>query len=95
MRSRITIEINFDNGQPYIKVLEDRDSDDVRDKLVTFFRQKLGHTSSWMRCQPSGYNGNIFEIHPITPMELKDESVIMAEQARLIEESIQQQPLTL
>ncbi len=85
MKSRITIEVDFDNGQPYMKILEDRESDDVRDKLITFFRQRLGHTSSWCKVVPSGYNGNIWEIRPITPDELKQHAEVMAEQARLNE----------
>lgn len=86
MKSKITIEIDFDSGNPYIRVYNDRESDDVRDKLITFFRQRLGHTSSWctVRFDDTGISGNcMFEIHPLKPNELQEQSVIMVEQARL------------
>lgn len=76
MKSRITIEVDFDNGQPYIKVMEDAHSDDVRDKLITFFRQRLGHASWW--CYIGFYgDGNEngmqkWTIHPITPEKLPE-----------------------
>lgn len=88
MKSRITIEVDFDNGKPYIKVAEDFSTDDVRDKLISFFRQQLGSTSSWCRVEFHPYHDkaeqNRWIIKPITPDELKDQAVIMSEQARLI-----------
>lgn len=87
MTSRITIEVDFDNGQPYIKINEDRNSDDVRDKLITFFRQRLGHTSSWCAVhffdQSEVGNQLIWRIRPITPEMLEEESRLMSEQARM------------
>ena len=90
MKSRITIEVDFDNGKPYIKVAEDFSSDDVRDKLITFFRQQLGHTSSWCKIEFHPYHEkaeqNKWIIRPITPDELKEQAAIMTEQIRLIQD---------
>lgn len=48
MKSRITIEIDFDNNnEPVIQILS-RNSDDVRDNLIKSFYQKLGN-SSWCK----------------------------------------------
>jgi|SRR6186713_584311 len=47
MLSRITIEVDFENGNmPIIQIMQ-MDSDDVRDKLVAVFLQSFGHTSGW------------------------------------------------
>lgn len=92
MTSKITIEVNFDNGQPYIKVCNDTTSDDVRDKLITFFRNRLGSTSSWMKLEyEDHYNSDRvrFNIHPIRPDQLEEESRIMLEQVRLLQENPQ------
>lgn len=46
MKSKITIEVDFDqNNTPYIRLLVDKNSDDVRDKLLRAFLEKLGHES--------------------------------------------------
>jgi hypothetical protein len=92
MKSRITIEVDFDNGQPYIKVVNDTASDDVRDKLVSFFRQRLGYTSSWCKINfPFHSNTGIinFRIDPIRPDELKEQADIMTAQAKLNDERIE------
>jgi hypothetical protein len=48
MKSRITIEVDFQNGnEPTIQILS-RNSDDVRDNLIRSFYQKLGN-SSWCK----------------------------------------------
>lgn len=84
MLSRITIEINFDEGNlPIIQVINQQ-SDDVRDKLLTNFLQSVGHTSRWCRLL---YMGNIsglehfptnkWHIVPITPKDLKEEIDLM------------------
>jgi hypothetical protein len=82
MKSRITIEVDFDTAIPYIRILHDRMSDDVRDKLITQFRHKLGYTSSWARIKfdDCGLNGiPLFEIHPILPSELPTEIDLIRE----------------
>ena len=73
MTGKITIEIDFDTALPYIKVVNDRQSDDVRDKLINQFRQKLGHSSNWCRVRfdDSVVSGQVmFTIEPITPSQL-------------------------
>jgi len=79
MTSRITIEVDFDNGQPYIQIVEDLTSNDVRDKLITFFRQRLGYQSNWCRIGFMGAkhvmdNDGIkkWTIHPVTDLELDE-----------------------
>jgi len=89
MKSRITIEVDFNNNNlPVIQILK-ADSDDVRDKLVSYFTEQLGG-SSW--CQIKWVNNhkdkddkdiNIIHISPITPNQLKDQSKIMLEQFEL------------
>lgn len=84
MLSRITIEVNFDEGNlPIIQVMNQQ-SDDVRDKLVTNFLQSLGHTSRWCRLLYIGnFSGNEhapvnkWHIVPITPKDLKEEIALM------------------
>lgn len=88
MKSRITIEMDFSNASPYFRVLHDRKSDDVRDKLITQFTHLFEHTSSWCRVKfdGTGLNGTpLFEIHPITPSQLKQELQIILEQVALLD----------
>lgn len=93
MKSRITIEVDFDNGNtPVIQILQ-ASSDDVRDKLIKSFTECLGG-SSWCQIRwVSGGNpllekdghfeySRIF-ITPINKKELKEQSEIMLEQYRL------------
>ena len=89
MKSRITIEVNFDEGNlPVIQVLS-QDSDDVRDKLISSFLQSLQHTSRWCKIE---YRGNrskfappmdfdepihCWHIIPLKPKEIKAEIKLM------------------
>lgn len=85
MTSKITIEVDFDTTTPYIRVLHDRLSDDVRDKLLTQFIHKLGLTSKWckIRFDNVGLNGvPLFTISPITPEEMKEEAELMASEGQ-------------
>lgn len=80
MTSKITIEIDFDTALPYIRVIPDRNSDDVRDKLINEFRNKLGHASSWCRVRfdDTGVSGKpMFTIEPISVHTLQDELEMM------------------
>lgn len=85
MTSKITIEIDFDTAVPYIRVLHDRNSDDVRDKMVSQFRQKLGGTSSWCRVRfdDTGISGSpMFTIEPVQPRELPNEITMIQERIK-------------
>jgi len=93
MKSRITIEVDFDNGnQPVIQILS-RVSDDVRDNLIKSFYQKLGG-SSWCKIifMPENFttdfdfSGKKILITPIPDSELKTEAEIMLEQFKLRED---------
>lgn len=91
MKSKITMEIDFETGKPYIRVINNTVSDDVRDKLVTYFRQLLGHTSSWCKltfpdyATPRQPEEVVFEIRPLLPEELREQGKVMLEQAELNE----------
>lgn len=76
MLSRITIELDFATGKPYIRVINNKQSDDVKDKIISFFREQFGHSSSWCRVKfdDTAVSGNfLLEIHPIPPNELATE----------------------
>lgn len=86
MTSKITMEISFSDGKPYIRIINDTHSDDVRDKLIRYFRELFGHTSSWCKFVVKGQEGNnhLSFIEPIAPEQLEEEAKIMTEQARLL-----------
>ena len=79
MTSKITIEACVDTGKPYIRVIEDTSSDDLRDKTITAFRRRLKHESNWAKIifgpGSVGPDSRLqFEIHPIPPDELCNEA---------------------
>lgn len=93
MKSRITIEVDFENGnEPTIQIIS-RNSDDIRDNLIKAFYQKLG-SSSWCKIQfvqdvldeqVASTDGFIegfkrIFITPIPQEHLKKEAEIMLEQ---------------
>lgn len=84
MKSRITIEMDFDQSIPVISV-SSADSEDVRDKLVKVFREKLGYTSNWARIdfQAPTDTAVRFNIVPITPEGMENEAKQMLKQAGL------------
>lgn len=94
MKSRITIEVDFDNGNaPVIQILS-RNSDDVRDNLIKSFYQKLG-SSSWCKIEfrqdivnHDDYNEGFKRIFisPIPQTDLKKEAEIMFEQDRVYQQ---------
>lgn len=99
MKSRITVEIDYDNNnQPIIQILS-RNSDDVRDGLIKSFYQSL-QGSSWCKIVFKQYVpdetmvtvGGYVEgfkrifISPIPEDNLKIEADIMLEQHRVREE---------
>lgn len=79
MKSRITIEVDFDNGNaPYIRLIVDRSSDDVRDKLLRAFLEKLGHESVFGKivCKsdaPTEENVQRWGIYPIPAEKIQEE----------------------
>lgn len=80
MDSRITIDLDFDNGNnPIIKIISSNESDDVRDKLLRTFLNNLGHASSWCRILYKGNNSKhtFWHIAPIEPKDLAMESELM------------------
>jgi hypothetical protein len=79
MKSRITIEVDFDNqNSPCIQLLSVH-SDDVRDKLLKNFTQSLGGESMWCKivCSGVGSDNGQWKITPITPRQLNDEWKVM------------------
>lgn len=94
MKSRITIEVDFNNGNlPIIQILK-ASSDDVRDKLISAFTEQLGG-SSWCQikweggCLPIDPKDNQtfsrIVISPISSSMLKEHSKVMLEQHELNE----------
>ena len=89
MKSRITIEVNFEEGNlPVIQILNTH-SDDVRDKLISSFLQSLQHTSRWCKIIYMGdeshfhpnFNDGLaihrWHIVPITPSQIPEEMKLM------------------
>jgi hypothetical protein len=79
MKSRITIEVDFDNGNQPTIVLSLLRSDDVRDKLLSSFIEKFSHQRAWCKAYYAGenMNGKQFHIVPIEPKDLKEEASLM------------------
>jgi hypothetical protein len=87
MQSKITIEVDFENNnRPVIQIIK-RNSDDVRDKLISSFLQSL-NGSRWCTIQWVG--GTIGDptqqdqfarvhISPIPESDLKEELSLMKE----------------
>ena len=98
MKSKITIEVDFENGNlPVIQILS-KDSDDVRDRLIQSFYQTL-RGGSWCKIEfrqdvmdqdPERAFKRIF-ISPIPELDLKKEAEIMLEQHKLNEEYAKRQ----
>lgn len=92
MKSRITIEVDFENGnQPVIQIMQ-MHSDDVRDKLLGSFSQQFGG-SSWCQIKWVSNYGTTYEdaincihISPIKPEQLTEQAKVMLEQGRLNDE---------
>ena len=79
MKSRISVEVNFNNGnEPVIQILR-KDSDDVRDSLIAAFIQKLGGDSCFLRIECAHdhrpnhvWDDESFQRWLITPIPLSD-----------------------
>lgn len=83
MKSRITAEIDFENGNRPVIQVHERDSDDVRDRLISATFQKLGHHSRWFRAEFKHNTmneegaGSIWHLIPVTPEEYEQEIKLM------------------
>lgn len=93
MLSRITIEVDFENGNmPVIQVMHQH-SDDVRDALLASFLQSLGHTGRWATLEYQNLiddkNGlrHRWLIRPIKVDQLQNESKLMAALAKTTNEN--------
>lgn len=91
MDSRISIEVEFETGAPYIRVLE-KSTDDLRDKAVRYFRRRLDGTSKWARIEfgSSSLDGNeqTWLIHPLSPSELPEQAHQLTEVSGLSMEQV-------
>lgn len=81
MQSKITIEIDFQNGTPYIKVFSITSSTDMRDKALALFFEKLATQSMWCKVEQVSCGGNTegisynnWHITPISPDQLSREA---------------------
>lgn len=79
MKSRITIEVDFDNGNEPVIVLNHQKSDDVRDKLLSSFIEKFEHQRAWCQVHYMGerLNGTQFNIIPIQPKDFVEQGKLM------------------
>jgi len=96
MKSKISIEIDFENGnQPVIQILQEN-SDDVRDKLVTTFTQ---NSSGWLKLRwdsnptPAETPFNRLFISQIKVEDLKAEAALMIEQQEVHEAWLKDQEI--
>lgn len=83
MLSRFSAEIDFENqNRPVIQIYE-KDSDDVRDKILSVVFEKLGHHSRWFRAEfkhntiDEKGQGAIWHLVPISPDEYEEEIKLM------------------
>jgi hypothetical protein len=90
MKSRITIDVDFENGNTPVLLMTARHSEDVRDSLVRSFYQAFGGESCWAKIEfdyPHGKKHNDpdflcdVKITPIRPAGLKGELELMREGA--------------
>lgn len=84
MKSKITVEIDFENGNRPVIQVHERNSDDVRDKLIDAVFQELGHHSRWFRVEykhetiTDGEQGSLWHLIPVSPKEYTEEIKLMA-----------------
>ncbi len=87
MKSRITIEVDFENAnEPVIQILQNS-SDDVRDNLIKQFLEGKGHLSRWLKIQFQGNRtdggaaytdvNKIYHISVIKPKDIPEEIKLM------------------
>jgi hypothetical protein len=98
MESKITIEIDFSNGNvPVIQVLH-KTSDDVRDNIVGNFIQRLDHTSisRWLKMEYKYKRSDgalIWSVVPISSSieELEKEAKLMMAMVDSLKEQLSQE----
>jgi hypothetical protein len=80
MKSRITIEVDFDkNNQPVIQVIR-RPSDDTRDSLLGNFFEQAGYSSRWIRVEYKGEatdSGRRYHLSFVKPEQIVEEIELM------------------
>lgn len=85
MQGKITIEMDFDQNTPYIKVISVRSSTDLRDKTLNRFFELLGGKSLWANVIETSRGGGIttsgepytlceWKIYPIPQEDLSAEA---------------------
>lgn len=81
MKSRITIEVDFDNNNEAVLSLNLHKSDDVRDKLLQSFIEKFAHQRAWCLAYYMGENatGAMYHIKPLTPFQYEEQANLMRE----------------
>lgn len=81
MKSRITIEVDFDNNNEAVISLNLHKSDDVRDKLLQSFIEKFAHQRAWCTAYYMGENttGAMYHIKPLTPFQYEEQANLMRE----------------
>lgn len=95
MLSRISIEMDFDNSIPFIKVFCNHSSPDLRDRAINVFFEKLQHKSRWAtitylsgvgEAGPNGIaNYSNWRITPLNPSQLREEAKLMLAMADYVE----------
>lgn len=75
MRSKITIEVDFDNGNDSAIYIKSEHTDDIRDKLVQDFISKFAGQSNW--CRADFMTGDRVRIKPITAQQLHEQANLM------------------
>ncbi len=91
MKSRLTIEVDFDNhNEPVIQIIR-QSSDDTRDSILHNFIEKRSQVHRWLRIEYKGEvldGGSKFHLSPIYPHQLDEEIKLM--QAVQLEQSTTQ-----
>jgi hypothetical protein len=87
MNSKITIEVDFDNNNEPVFQIIYRPSDDVRDKLIKSFLERLGGDSEWCQIYCTGsveetavnYASQRWVIRAIHPKDIRTTGQTMLE----------------
>lgn len=78
MKSRITIEVDFEEGNQPVIIANLQKSDDVRDKLLHSFTEKFGHQRAWCQVHYMGEgNGRTWKFIPIEPKDHSEQGMLM------------------